>query len=119
MITAAAVSAALCGGMAVAASPASAASSCWYSGGHWWCSNSYGVPVYGANTSGPDPTHVIGYMYSTTSWFKCRIDNGPYVGGPHPHRWEFTQADTATSNDGWGWMKDTAISSETNTLPTC
>jgi hypothetical protein len=37
------------------------------------------------------------------------------VGGPHPTRWEFTVAD----NGEYGWMKDTAISSETNPLPNC
>ncbi|MCU7730851.1 hypothetical protein ODJ79_44660 [Actinoplanes sp. KI2] len=86
------------------------ASGCWYSSSHWWCNNISGAPVYASGTS-----NVIGYMYSNPSWFICRSDSGGYVGGPHPYRWEWTEAD----NGAWGWMKDTAIYSETNPLPVC
>jgi hypothetical protein len=82
---------------------------CWYSGTHWWCNNVSGAPVYNSAYA------VVGYMYSNPSWFICRSDFGGYVGGPHPYRWEYTQAD----NGAWGWMKDTAIYSETNPLPVC
>ncbi|MGX9888778.1 hypothetical protein [Streptomyces sp. NPDC002276] len=98
-------------GLTSTASTASAlASGCWYSGSHWWCNNVSGAPVYASGT-----TTVVGYMYSNPSWFVCRSDNGGYVGGPHPYRWEWTQAD----NGAWGWMKDTAIYSETDPLPVC
>ncbi|WP_236584894.1 hypothetical protein [Streptomyces sp. MBT53] len=86
------------------------AAGCWYSSSHWWCNNVSGAPVYASGT-----TTVVGYMYSNPSWFVCRSDNGGYVGGPHPYRWEWTQAD----NGAWGWMKDTAIYSETDPLPVC
>ncbi|MFI1302793.1 hypothetical protein [Streptomyces sioyaensis] len=86
------------------------ANACWYSGSHWWCNNRSGAPVYK-----PGSTTVVGYMNSNPSWFVCRSDNGGHVGGPHPNRWEWTQAD----NGAWGWMKDTDISSETDPLPVC
>lgn len=57
-----------------------------------------------------------GYMYSSTSWFACKIDDGQYNGNDtHPYRWLLTQAD----NGHWGWMKDTDISDETNSVPNC
>jgi hypothetical protein len=86
-----------------------AASPCWFASGHWWCYNVSGAPVYNSDYS------VAGYMYSNPSWFICRSDAGGYVGGSHPYRWEWTQAD----NGAWGWMKDSAIYSETNPLPVC
>jgi hypothetical protein len=96
------------------ASPAAAASPCWYSAPHWWCRNTYGAPVYNLNWDGT--YELTGRMYSTTSWFDCRDESvGAWVGGPHPYRWEFTKAD----NGEWGWMKDTSIISETNPLPVC
>ncbi|MET7567000.1 hypothetical protein ABZT04_00620 [Streptomyces sp. NPDC005492] len=86
------------------------AAGCWYSASHWWCNNVSGAPVYASGS-----TTVVGYMYSNPSWFVCRSDTGGYVGGPHPYRWEWTEAD----NGNWGWMKDTAIYSETDPLPVC
>ncbi|MER7684060.1 hypothetical protein [Streptomyces sp. NPDC097610] len=94
---------------------------CWYSGSHWWCNNRAGAPVYGYKDLAryyPDSSRIVGHMYSNPSWFECRYDGGnpdEYVGGPHPYRWEWTEAD----NGQYGWMKDTAIGSETNTLPAC
>jgi hypothetical protein len=94
--------------------PASAASGCWYQSSHWWCRNAYAAPVYALSWDGT--YYEVGKMYTTTSWFDCRDEDGnPWVGGPHPYRWEFTQAD----NGAWGWMKDTSIISETNPLPIC
>lgn len=90
-------------GVGVAASP------CWQSGGRWWCNNRYAAPVY---ERGPAPG-VIGYMYSTTSFFVCRKEGEWNNNGPHPNRWVWTQAD----NGRWGWMRDSDISSETNPLP--
>ncbi|MET9499071.1 hypothetical protein [Streptomyces sp. NPDC006552] len=110
--------AALAAGLTVVAAPtASAASPCWYQGSEWWCNNVRGAAVYEpAETNGyPHPDVVVGRMNSNPSWFRCRRDDGPYVGGPHPHRWVFTKAD----NGAWGYMKDTSISSETNPLPVC
>ncbi|MGQ4390243.1 hypothetical protein [Streptomyces sp. SAS_270] len=114
--------AALAVGLATtAAAPASAASGCWYSGSHWWCNNTSGAAVYGYKDQArnyPDSSRVVGRMYSNPSWFQCRYDGSlpdEYVGGPHPYRWVWTEAD----NGAYGWMKDTAISSETNTLPAC
>ncbi|MFI6404759.1 hypothetical protein [Streptomyces sp. NPDC050548] len=97
-------------GPASGSASAALAAGCWYSGSHWWCNNVSGAPVYASGTA-----TVVGYMYSNPSWFVCRSDNGGYVGGPHPYRWEWTQAD----NGAWGWMKDTAIYSETDPLPVC
>ncbi|MET8082099.1 hypothetical protein [Streptomyces sp. NPDC005303] len=94
---------------ATVASVDTLAAGCWYSASHWWCNNVSGAPVYASSGA------VVGYMYSNPSWFVCRSDNGGYVGGPHPNRWEWTQAD----NGNWGWMKDTAIYSETDPLPVC
>ncbi|MBK3569948.1 hypothetical protein JHN47_40335 [Streptomyces sp. MBT62] len=96
-------------GPTTASASAALAAGCWYSGSHWWCNNVSGAPVYASSGA------VVGYMYSNPSWFVCRSDNGGYVGGPHPYRWEWTQAD----NGAWGWMKDTAIYSETDPLPVC
>ena len=93
----------------VTTSAGALAAGCWYSASHWWCYNVSGAPVYASSGA------VVGYMYSNPSWFVCRSDNGGYVGGPHPYRWEWTQAD----NGAWGWMKDTAIYSETDPLPVC
>ena len=103
-------------GLATAGS-AAAAAPCWSSGGRWWCNNVSGAPVYGYSTANgsPKPDVIVGYMYSNPSWFNCRRDNGPYVGGPHPYRWLWTTAD----NSAWGWMKDTAIYSETNPVSPC
>ncbi|MEU0131939.1 hypothetical protein [Streptomyces sp. NPDC006289] len=97
---------------------ASAAGGCWQGSGQWWCNNVSGAPVYGtmgASTQYPDPSRIVGYMNSNPSWFICKMDNQNWVGGPHPTRWEFTVAD----NGQYGWMKDTAISSETDPLPNC
>ncbi|MEV7007932.1 hypothetical protein [Streptosporangium sp. NPDC051022] len=99
---------------------ASAAGPCWYdkpSTNYWWCNNTSGAKVYGGSeiSNYPDPGHVVGWMYSNPSWFVCRRDDGPYVGGPHPNRWLFTKAD----NGAYGWMKDTSISSETNPVDPC
>ncbi|MFJ8082969.1 hypothetical protein ACIQ6Y_20470 [Streptomyces sp. NPDC096205] len=88
------------------------ASPCWYSSSHWWCNNVSGAGVY-INEGGE--AKLVGRMYSNPSWFTCRSDNGGYIGGPHPYRWEWTQAD----NGAWGWMKDTDIYSETDPLPVC
>jgi hypothetical protein len=88
---------------------ARAADPCWFSGTFWWCKNRYGAPVY---SRGDNPT-VVGYMYTTTSWFKCRKEGARSNNGPHPYRWEWTQAD----NGQWGWMSDGDIYSETETLP--
>ncbi|WP_329579038.1 hypothetical protein [Streptomyces sp. NBC_01361] len=115
VLTAAALAITVAG---AAAPSASAAGGCWQSGGRWWCNNVSGAPVYGtmgASTQYPDPSRVVGYMNSNPSWFFCKMDGQNWVGGPHPTRWEFTVAD----NGEYGWMKDTAISSETNPLPNC
>ncbi|MEV7007933.1 hypothetical protein [Streptosporangium sp. NPDC051022] len=106
---------------------ASAAGPCWYSGSHWWCNNVSGAKVYGFREDTarnyPDRNRTVGRMFSNPSWFQCRFDGSPdngngdtyWVGGPHPYRWIWTMAD----NHEWGWMKDTDISSETQTLPPC
>ncbi|MFD7137335.1 hypothetical protein [Streptomyces sp. NPDC059894] len=88
------------------------ASPCWYASSHWWCNNVSGAGVY-VNDNGT--ARLVGTMYSNPSWFVCRSDDGGHVGGPHPNRWEWTQAD----NGAWGWMKDTDIYSETDPLPVC
>ncbi|MFJ2163638.1 hypothetical protein [Streptomyces sp. NPDC087856] len=107
-------------GVAVATAPsAAAASPCWSGDANkWWCNNVSGAPVYGTvgdNHLYPDPNVVVGYMYSNPSWFYCKEDNQAWVGGPHSTRWEMTVAD----NGRLGFMKDTAIASETNPLPNC
>jgi hypothetical protein len=93
------------------AKTAAAAEPCWYESqnGHWWCHNRAGAPVW---SRGDNPT-VVGYMNSTRSWFICRKEGAKNNNGPHPTRWEWTQAD----NLAWGWMKDSDISSETDPLP--
>jgi hypothetical protein len=107
-------------GVAVATAPsAAAASPCWNDGStKWWCNNVSGARVYGTvgdNHIYPDPNTVVGYMYSNPSWFYCKEDDQAWVGGPHSTRWEMTVAD----NGRLGFMKDTAISSETDPLPNC
>jgi hypothetical protein len=95
------------------ADPGVQAAPCWRASNRWWCNNVYGADVYALVYDG---THWwVGDMWTTTSWFDCRSDDGPWVGGPNPWRWVFTQAD----NGEWGWMKDTAIYSDTDTLPVC
>ena len=111
---------ALTAGLGVATAPsAAAASPCWTNGDNkWWCNNVSGAPVYGwvgDNHQYPDPHTVVGYMYSNPSWFWCKEDNQAWVGGPHSTRWEMTVAD----NGQLGFMKDTAISSETDPVPDC
>ncbi|MFJ8062747.1 hypothetical protein [Streptomyces sp. NPDC096142] len=107
-------------GVAVATAPsAAAAGACWNDGStKWWCNNISGAPVYGTvgnNHIYPDPNTIVGYMNSNPSWFYCKEDNQAWVGGPHSTRWEMTVAD----NGRLGFMKDTAISSETDPLPNC
>ncbi|NXY95058.1 hypothetical protein HYE82_11775 [Streptomyces sp. BR123] len=92
------------------ASAGELASGCWNTG-RWYCENVYGAPVYQSRYGG----EIVGYMYTTTSWFECRTDYGDYVGGPHPNRWLWTQAD----NGKWGYMRDIDVYSETDPLPTC
>jgi hypothetical protein len=103
----------------IPAGSASAATGCWYSNGNWWCNNVSGAAVYGFRNDTareyPDPSRIVGRMYSNPSWFECRHDGTDYVGGPHPYRWVWTEAD----NGQWGWMKDTSIYSETDPLPVC
>lgn len=87
-----------------------AAGPCWYSGGHWWCNNIVGAPMF--NTA----WQVVDYMYSNPSWFVCRAEGGRNNNGPHPNRWVLTQGD---AYGAWGWMRDGDIYSETDPLPTC
>ncbi|MEU0164267.1 hypothetical protein [Streptomyces iakyrus] len=91
---------------------AEAANPCWWGDGgmRMYCNNVSGATVYAT----PDTSRPVGKMYSNPSWFECRRDTGAYVGGPHPNRWLWTQAD----NGKWGWMKDTDIYSETDPVPT-
>ena len=63
----------------------------------------------------PNPNQVVGTMNTNPSWFFCKMDNQAWVGGPHPNRWIKTVAD----NGKLGWMKDTAIFSETDPLRDC
>ncbi|CAL9325753.1 hypothetical protein ABZ568_37970 [Streptomyces olindensis] len=108
-------------GLGVAMAPgASAADNCWADGDgiRSWCHNVSGAPVYGYignNHIYPDPTKVVGYMYSNPSWFYCKLDGQAWVGGPHPTRWLLTVAD----NGKLGYMKDTAIYSETDPVRNC
>ena len=106
-------------GLGAATAPsASAASGCWQDGNRYWCNNVSGAPVYGSvgnNHIYPDPTRIVGRMYSNPSWFYCKLDDQAWVGGPHPTRWLMTVAD----NGQLGWMKDTAIYSETNPVRDC
>ncbi|MFF0741759.1 hypothetical protein ACFYVL_15285 [Streptomyces sp. NPDC004111] len=104
------------GTAAQAAAPAvapqkTAAAPCWASGGKWWCDNKRGAAVWAA-----DSVTVVGYMNSNPSWFDCRLEADPTGGGgPHPNRWLLTTAD----NGKRGWMKDSDVYSETNTVPAC
>ncbi|MET9364510.1 hypothetical protein ABZX93_26825 [Streptomyces sp. NPDC006632] len=98
--------------LGVSAPSASAADACVVNGPAYYCHNAYGAAVY---DSFDHPGKVVGRMYTTYSWFSCRIDKGAYVGGPHPYRWLMTKAD----NGVWGFMKDTSISSETNPVISC
>ncbi|MFD0023004.1 hypothetical protein [Streptomyces sp. NPDC058382] len=105
---------------AVATPSAHAATNCApdSDGIRWYCNNVSGAPVYGIignNHSYPDASKVVGYMYSNPSWFYCKLDGQDWVGGPHPTRWLMTVAD----NGQLGFMKDTAISSETNPVRNC
>lgn len=65
-----------------------AASGCWCSGSGWWCNNVRGAAVYEpSETDGyPHAVVVVGCTYSSPSWFRCRRDDGPCIGGPHPDR---------------------------------
>jgi hypothetical protein len=103
----------------VTAPSAAAASNCWPGeSNRWYCNNVSGAPVYGIignNHSYPDPNTVVGYMNSNPSWFYCKMDGQAWVGGPHPTRWLMTVAD----NGRLGFMKDTAISSETDPVRDC
>ncbi len=83
--------------------------SCWFSGSNWWCNNRYAAPVRASDGT------IVGYMYSTTSWFICRAEGGYNGTHVHPNRWEWTEAD----NGNWGWMGDGDISNETDSLPVC
>ncbi|MFB9521436.1 MULTISPECIES: hypothetical protein [Streptomyces] len=105
---------------AVVAPAAHAAPGCWTNDGgiKWYCNNVSGAPVYGTignNHLYPDPTKVVGHMYSNPSWFYCKLDGQDWVGGPHPTRWLMTVAD----NGKLGFMKDTAIYSETDPVRNC
>jgi hypothetical protein len=107
-------------GTTLAAPSASAASACWRheDGIRWWCNNVAGAPVYGSvgnNPLYPDPDQVVGTMNTDPSRFFRKMDNQAWVGGPHPTRWIKTVAD----NGRLGWMKDTAIYSETDPLRDC
>ncbi|WP_411146047.1 hypothetical protein [Streptomyces sp. x-80] len=107
-------------GLGFATAPsAAAASNCWPGeSNRWYCNNVSGAPVYGIignNHSYPDPNTVVGYMNSNPSWFYCKMDGQAWVGGPHPTRWLMTVAD----NGRLGFMKDTAISSETDPVRDC
>lgn len=86
------------------------ANACW-SDGKWWCNNVAGAPIYASGS-----TTVVGHVETNPSVFVCRSDNGGNHGGPHPTRWEWTQAD---DTGAWGWMNDNDISSETDPLPVC
>src|SRR5262245_34496243 len=96
---------------------ASAASGCWKAGftktvtesrccnivyDAYYCYNETSAPVYSYPGGG-----VVGHLWGGTNWYVCRDQNpeNPYVGGPHPRRWEYTEAD----NRHWGWVKDTEI----------
>ncbi len=76
-------------------------------------------PVYGSKDLArfyPDlPAGIVGYMFLQPELVPVPLRQQQperVVGGPHPYRWEWTEAD----NGEYGWMKDTAIGSETDTL---
>ncbi|WP_093588780.1 hypothetical protein [Lentzea waywayandensis] len=99
----------LSAGTAVA-DPTAAAQGCWRSYKGWRCDNNRDIRVEWAGKE-------VGRLLTSPSWFKCRYEGDPTGGGgPHPNRWIYTQADT-TAN--WGFVKDSDVISETNTLPTC
>ncbi|MFJ2864166.1 hypothetical protein [Kitasatospora sp. NPDC087314] len=119
-ITAAVAATTLAVSLGVVAAPsASAADNCWPGeNNRWYCYNVPGSPVYGTvgnNHLYPDPSTIVGYMNSNPSWFSCKEDGQAWVGGPHPNRWLMTVAD----NGQLGFMKDTAITSETDPVPNC
>lgn len=93
---------------------------CWShaDGIRYWCENVSGAAVYGSIGNSrlyPNPNAVVGTMHSNPSWFYCKLDGQAHVGGPHPTRWLRTVAD----NGQYGWMKDTAIYSETDPVRDC
>ncbi|WNZ07858.1 hypothetical protein [Streptomyces sp. 11x1] len=107
-------------GTTLAAPSASAATNCRRHEDciRWWCNNVSGAPVYGSvgsNRLYPNPNQAVGTMNTNPSWFYCKLDNQAWAGGPHPTRW----LRTVTDNGQPGWMKDTAIYSETNPLRDC
>lgn len=95
-----------------AASPAAAADPCWQSGGKWWCHNLVGAPLLE-----PETGAVIDHLRTNPSVFVCRQEGNSHGGGgPHPNRWLWTQGD---DHGRWGWVKDTDVASETDSLPVC
>jgi hypothetical protein len=107
--------------VAVAATPAQAASPCWEagftSGGFQYiaydCNTVYGARVYESQWS----TRYIDHVYTSPQWYQCRTegrDNGE--GAPHPTRWLRVKG----SQYGlWGYVRDTDIYNETNPLDPC
>jgi hypothetical protein len=85
---------------------------CWWdsTSRKWICNGNQSTPVY----SMPD-LRVVGVLSRVTNGYTCRIDTGPPIGGPHPNRWLYTQAD----NLAWGWVKDTALTSDSTPVTTC
>jgi hypothetical protein len=86
--------------------------------GHSWsptykCINIAPTSIYG----GPNFNAIVDTMTSATSWFACKTDSGFYHElSVHPTRWLWTRGDI---NHVWGWMPDSLITSETNSVPDC
>jgi len=65
---------------------------------------------------------VVDRLKTNPSWFVCRLERGPHGGGgPHPNRWLYTQGDAVNPQHEhkYGWVADTDVASETNSVERC
>lgn len=85
--------AALTVAMGATATTASAAS-CYASGGHLYCDNSYNAPIYKAprfESASGNPTEVVDRLLSTHSYFICWEQGAAHSGGNNV--WYYTFGD--------------------------
>jgi hypothetical protein len=112
------------GAVALTPASASAAAGCWGDAGTKtdpegrtytarYCHNYQGGDIMWAGK--------IGYLYAGDNWFVCQKkfpnDPNPPVGGARNDWWLYTQGDTGSTHQAWGWFPATKVSGGGNYEP--
>lgn len=81
----------------------------------WRCPTHRAGPVYAS----PESNRRTGYLRDGNNWFVCQRRGRPNPETPTGKNniWLYTQGDTATGNEGWGWFPATFVTYGENMQP--